>query len=48
MIEHWTCLHLVYIGTLTRNWTAYIKFIEEKVADIVSALPFRRIQTHLA
>jgi hypothetical protein len=43
MIEHWTCLHLLYIGTLTRNWTAYIKFIEKKVADIVSHLPRIRV-----
>jgi hypothetical protein len=37
-ISHWTCLHLICIGTLTKNWAAYIKFLDKKVAEIVSCM----------
>jgi hypothetical protein len=36
VISHWTCLHLIGIGTLSKNWAAYIKFLDKKVAEIVS------------
>ena len=39
VISHWTCLHLICIGTLSKNWAAYIKFLDKKVAEIVSDLP---------
>jgi hypothetical protein len=35
-LDHWTCLHELYLGTLNNNWTAYIKFLDAKVAEIVS------------
>jgi hypothetical protein len=38
VIDHWTCLHLLCIGTLSKNWAAYIKFLDKKVAEIVSEL----------
>jgi len=36
VISHWTCVHLICIGTLSKNWAAYIKFLDKKVAEIVS------------
>lgn len=38
VISHWTCLHMICIGTLSKNWAAYIKFLDKKVAEIVSRL----------
>lgn len=38
VIDHWTCLHLLCIGTLGKNWAVYIKFLDKKVAEIVSRL----------
>jgi hypothetical protein len=38
ILSHWTCLHLICIGTLSKNWAAYIKFLDKKVAEIVSSL----------
>ena len=35
VIKHWTCLHLICIGTLSKDWAAYIKFLDKKVAEIV-------------
>lgn len=34
--EHWTSLHLLLLGTLTRNWTTYLKYLDISVEHLVS------------
>lgn len=33
---HWTFLHMIYLGTLSNKWTAYIKLLDSKIEEIVS------------
>lgn len=35
--SHWTCLHLLALGSVSRNWAAYIMFLEIEIDKIVSA-----------
>lgn len=34
--EHWTSLHMLLLGTLTRNWTTYLKYLDISVEHLVS------------
>ncbi|KAF8864440.1 hypothetical protein BDZ45DRAFT_38140 [Acephala macrosclerotiorum] len=36
--EHWTSLHLLLLGTLTRNWTTYLKYLDISVEHLHSSL----------
>jgi hypothetical protein len=34
--NHWKNLHEIYLGTLSNNWSDYIKFLDEEISEIVS------------
>ena len=36
LVGHWTALHLLIVGTLTRNWASYVRFLEQEMGKIVS------------
>jgi hypothetical protein len=33
---HWTFLHMIYLGTLSSQWTEYIKLLDSNIEEIVS------------
>lgn len=35
-IDYWFSFHLLCLSTVNGNWLSYIKFLEKKIADIVS------------
>jgi hypothetical protein len=34
--NHWKNLHEIYLGTLSNNWSDYIKLLNEEISEIVS------------
>ncbi|KAI9774961.1 MAG: hypothetical protein M1840_000177 [Geoglossum simile] len=43
IFDHWSCLHELYLGTLSDNWAAYIKCLDVKIADINLSVRFTKL-----